>query len=101
MTIEMWHRDDGVDCPKLFCDYCADPIEDLHDGIVAWTADNPIVAVTHKDCWLAFENQREQCGVYTPWATEELSWFFGYLAHNLGFDQEQWERDPGRQMMEG
>jgi len=98
MTIEMWHRDDGVDCPKLFCDYCGDPIEDLHDGNAEWTANNPDVAFTHKDCCLAFE---ELHGGSAQWLTEELSWFFGYLAHNLGFDQEQWERDPGRQMMEG
>lgn len=81
----------GVWAPRVFCDHCGQPIDDVRDGNAEWKEDTRIVYYTHKHCCAHFE---ELHGGRAQWLTDELADHLGYLCHNTRFDKLAWDSDP-------
>jgi hypothetical protein len=69
--------EDGLYCPKIFCDTCGLEITDCRQGNVCHPGSNPIFV--HKG---VCDRSQPRCDQY-PWM--ELSHFMLYLGNNVGF----------------
>lgn len=81
------HGGDLVNRPRVFCDWCDQPIQDARDGNVYWFQnDQTVLYFNHKRCARAHEEHlRDSSGVGLP-LSEDLDTFFSYLLVNVGME---------------
>lgn len=83
--------DNNLYCPKIFCDYCGNEIEDAKQGNYEWKSGfnagfTSEIFFTHKQCCFPFE---EQHGGRSTWMTGELQVFPLFLKRNLNIDSKR------------
>ena len=89
-------RYDGTDynCPRIYCDWCGRPIEDVRNGNVYWYHDRQeTLYFNHKRCAWQHDNHLKARAGGSLLLSEELDLFLVYLLGNTGVaTDEGWRR---------
>jgi len=83
------HGGETVNRPRVFCDWCEQPIQDAHDGNVFWYHDRPSdLYFNHKRCARYHDvHLREvRSGEGVVVLAEELPVFLSQLLANVGME---------------